>query len=164
MILAACTYTGMLAEGRLKKRWMFFGELYELFGYLERETVYHRTPLDEALTNAASRCRTELRAVLLAASASVKEMAGGEFSEIWEKAVRQELDRGIFAEETIQVILISSKALCNSDVVLQKELISQYARRFEQMEADAEEDYRSKGRLFRKLGTAAGIFLILLLM
>ena len=164
LILTACTYAGIMAEGRLKRRWMFFEELCELFGYLERETVYHRTPLDEALSLAAERCRTELKKVLLDAAEGVKKKTGGDFSEIWEKAVRRELDRGIFAEETIQVILLSSKALCNPDVVLQKELISQYARRFAQMEADAEEDYRSKGGLFRKLGTAAGIFLILLLM
>ena len=162
LLFASCFLFGVSCETRLKRRWMILREFLEFFRYLERETSRRRTPLWEAMELGANRCRTEVREVLLFAAEQIRERKGGEFVRIWETAVFEKLGRDLTGEEAFQAILQSAGALCGSDLVLQRELLSQCADRFALLEEDARKDYRSRGTLFRRLGAAAGIFLILI--
>lgn len=163
-ILAACALTGFELERRLKQRWLFLREMQELLVFLEKETTYHRAALGEALCNAAEKCTTELSAVLLRVSAQVDERDGKAFHDIWQEAVDRCVPGGLLSWEELLTVREAADALCNTDIVTQRMLLEKYADRFRALSDREEKDCREKGRLYRRLSAAAGVFFVILLL
>jgi stage III sporulation protein AB len=163
-IMGACMMTGLALEARLKRRYCLLREMRESLIFLEKEMAYHRIPLDESLLAVSKRCTTELSALFGTAAAQIRPCAGRSFRELWSEAVSSQLPKDILEEEEVQLFLEAADALCNTDMVLQKTLLQKYAERFERRSTLAWEDCLEKGRLYRRLGGVAGIFLILLLL
>lgn len=161
-VLASCLMTGLELERWLRRRWLVLREMGELLEVLEKEMVFHRTPLGEALSEAAGRSRTELACLFETASALV-EPGGGSFSDIWGEAARNSGLERILTEEEYRTICEVSSALCNEDTVMQKTLLNKYRDRFAVMGREMERTCREKGALYRKLSVSAGVFLAILL-
>lgn len=161
-ILAASAMVGIELERGMKKRWMFLLEMQEVLAFLEKEMTYHRSPIPEAFRGAASRCSTELKGILLLAAGEAEKREGRSFEEIWSAAVDESIPAQLLSAEELQAVKGAADALCNPDVVMQRTLLEQYAGRFGAMSKKAAEVCREKGGLYRKLTTAAGIFLVIL--
>lgn len=162
-ILAACLMAGLELERGLKRRWLVLREMGELLEFLEKEMVFHRTPLREALGEAAGRSRTELGGLFERAAAMTEPGGGASFSDIWGKAAEQSGLGRLLTEEEYRMVWEVSAALCNADTVMQKTLMDKYRDRFAAMSCEMEKAYREKGALYRKLAVSAGVFLAILL-
>lgn len=162
-ILSACILVGIELERRLKKRWMFLKEMQELMTVLEKEMTYHRAPVPEAFCSAAGRCTTQLQQMLLFAASRIEKREGKSFRDIWYESVNRCIPAGLLTDEELQDVIDAADALCNTDVVMQKTLLEKYADRFLEMSNREAEVCRDKGGLYRKLTTAAGVFLVILL-
>ena len=67
------------------------------------------------------------------------------------------------AEMEYAELLALATVLCSADPVQQRVLFQRYGEQFQDMSRVAQEQYREKGALYRKLAAAAGVFLVLLL-
>ena len=148
----------------MKKRWQILGEMCEVLRYLEKEMIFHRTPLEEAMRAAAGSGSMEIARMLKLAAEGMKQRTGNAFREIWREAVTSSLGNGVLTEQELEVVADSWTAFCNPDVVLQKTMLDQQLFRMEESCRKAETEYRDKAGLYRKLGAAGGIFLIILLL
>lgn len=162
-ILAASVLTGLELESRVKKRWLFLRGFTETLRFLEKETAYHRTPLGEALREAAAHSQDEVRKLLLCAAELIPLRTGTTFGEIWEEALADADLSSLLAQPELLAVQELSAALCNPDTVMQKTLLDKYTDRLAAMTREAECQYKEKGNLYRKLSAAAGIFLSLIL-
>lgn len=148
----------------MKRRWQILREMCEVLRYLEKEMIYHRTPLEEAMEAAAGTGSMEIAGMLKLAAEGMKERKGTLFREIWKSAVAASLGDGVLTEQEMEIIADSWTAFCNPDVVLQKTMLDKQLLRMEDACRKAEEEYREKAGLYRKLWAAGGVFLILLLL
>ena len=162
-ILAACLLLGQQAEQTLKKRCRFLRELCETLSFLEKEMTFHRTAVQEAFCSAAKGCGTELGALLLAASDRIGSRDGAAFRQIWQEAAAHTVPPRLLNEEAEAALLECASALCCTDPVMQGTLLKRYAERFAVLSKGAQEEYREKHLLYRRLSAAAGIFLVILL-
>lgn len=163
LVLISAVMTGLELEHGLKLRWLYLREMSESLRFLEKEMIYHRTPVSEALSEAAKRCQTELKTLFLSASKQTESKKERTFDEIWAHSVR-ETAAGILTKQEIETVCELSGALCNTDTVMQKTLLEKYQERFAVMSRDMEQQFREKGALYHKLSAAAGAFLALLLL
>ncbi len=162
-IIAAGWMTGWELERRLRQRWMFLKEMQELFLYLEKEMTYHRTTVETALREAAGNCATVLRDLLLTAADQVEQRRGELFRDIWEDAVRQTIPGSLLQQDQHDTVCEAAAALCGTDTVMQRTMLVKYAERFDEMSRQESQNCQEKGKLYRKLSTAAGVFIVIVL-
>lgn len=162
-ILTACILAGLALEQRLKRRGQLFREMKEALAFLEKEMTYHRSPICEALLQAAKRCGSELRDVLSDAAAQTSRRDGSSFRKIWEAALAHHIPECLLSQEETQLFADVSAALCGTDVVMQRTLLGKYADRFRLLSEEEARICREKCGLYRRLTAAAGIFLVILL-
>ncbi len=151
-------------ESRLKKRWMILREFCELLRYMEREMVFHHTPLGEALRLAAGSGMREIREILEYAADRVGQQDGTSFQEIWKAAVTGCLETAVLPDAIREQVCDIWTAFCNQDTVTQKTMLEKQESHLFVLCRDAEQEYREKAGLYRRLGAAGGVFLIILLL
>lgn len=162
-IFGAAILAGRELELHLKRHWMALAELAGGLALLEKEMLCHRSALAEALQRAEVYSQTEVQRLLTAARCGISTAGMGPFDAVWTQAARESgLDK-LFTETEYTELLALSAVLCSTDPVQQRVLFQRYEEQFQNMSLTAQEQYREKGALYRKLAAAAGIFLVLLL-
>lgn len=162
-IIAASAMAGATAAGMLRRRWYFLREIYEMLIFLEQEIVCHRALLCDALEDAAKNCRTEAKDIFSYAAKTVRIRRTGDFANIWREALNK-LPDGLLSEEEYLLLCETAYALCGTDLITQKLMMKKYADRFLALCKIEETAYQEKGRLYRTLSAAGGIFLVILLL
>ena len=160
-IFSAAILTGRELELRLKRRWIVLSEIAGGLTLLEKDMLCHRSSLAEALQTVAKRCRSE--AGQLFAGIGISITGTGPFSAIWTQSVKESGLCRLLTEMEYADLLALATVLCSADPVQQRVLFQRYGEQFRDMSRVAQEQYREKGALYRKLAAAAGIFLVLLL-
>lgn len=163
-VFTACFLIGTEEDRRLKQRWLFLREMYEMLAYLEKEMIFHRTPLPEALRSAAASCRTCLGGLLKMAAEKTESRENRSFQDIWKESAAKWVPCRLLPETESAVLLESAAALCGTDTVMQRTLILKYEQRFQMLSENARQEWQEKGGLYRRLSVAAGAFLVILLM
>ena len=163
-IFLACCMVGFEMERRLKQRCLFLREAKETLLLLEQEMTWHRTPLTEALKNAAKSCCTPFASMLLCCADQVEERQGQSFAEIWSRSAAQKIPAGLLTDAEYQTLLDTGMALCNADTVLQKTHLQKQEQRFDGLCRSALEEWKEKGSLYRRLSAAAGLVLVIILL
>lgn len=159
----ASWFVGMELEQRLKQKWLFLKEMKELLAFLEKEMTYRRSTAETALETAAGNCRTCLRELLLSVSEKIRQRSGADFQTIWEEQVRLMIPERMLEKEQYQAVCEAASALCQTDTVMQRRMIETQNARFLQLCEQAQQNFLEKSRLYRRLSTAAGVFLMILL-
>lgn len=162
-ILLSGYLLGAELESGLKRRWIFLREMQELLTYLEKEMGYHRSTMPEAFLEASGRCTSQLGPMLKAVSQQIQRPEGIPFQSIWESAVEEYVPKRLLSDDGLRLVKETAAAFCSPDTVMQKMLIQKYADRFWDMSREGERMFREKGKLYRKLAAAAGVFLVLIL-
>lgn len=126
--------------------------------------VFHHTPLNEALRLAAGSGMKEIREMLEDAADGVERQDGVSFREIWEDAAARHLEEGMIKSAMREQICDMWTAFCNQDTVMQKTMLEKQEAYLAVLCQEAEQEYREKAGLYRRLGAAGGAFLIILLL
>ena len=163
LIGIASYLVGALLEQRLKQKWLFVKEMKELLEFLEKEITYRRSPAETALETAAGNCHTCLRELLLTVADKIRERNGMDFQAIWEEQVHLMVPEGMLLQEEYETVCEAASAMCQTDTVMQRRLIETQQSRFAQLCDQAQQTCQEKSRLYRRLSTAAGVFLIIVL-
>lgn len=150
-------------EYQLKRKWTFFRNIQEMLKFLEKELIFHQTPLPEAFSEAVNGNDELAEGFLLHAAAAMKAHGGESLQQIWKEAVDKVLPKHFLTDEEYAMILELSMALGAADRVMQKTLLERYEHRAEELAFSAMQSYREKGGLYRRLSFLAGIFLVILL-
>lgn len=153
----------LFLEQRLRHRYLFFEEMAASLSCLEKEMIGHRLLLPQALEKAAGCCQNGPQNLFQYAAKNLSEN-NGTFQQLWQEAVRICNCRDLFSKEEYRLLCHVSDALCQSDVILQRTLLTTYQQQFLQLGSDAKQICLEKSRLYRRLLPAAGLFLILLLL
>ena len=111
----------------------------------------------------AKRCRSEAGQLFAAASIRISMTGTGPFSAIWAQSVKESGLGRLLTEMEYAELLALATVLCSADPGQQRVLFQRYGEQFQDMSRVAQEQYREKGALYRKLAAAAGVFLVLLL-
>lgn len=128
-----------------------------------KDMLCHRSSLAEALQTVAKRCRSEAGQLFAAAGIGISMTGTGPFSAIWTQSVKESGLGRLLTEMEYAELLALATVLCSADPVQQRVLFQRYGEQFQDMSRGAQEQYREKGALYRKLAAAAGVFLVLLL-
>lgn len=155
---------GESLERQMKKRWQILRELCEVLRYLEKEMIFHRTPLQEAMLAASQTGSLEISELLNYTAREMGQRKGISFREIWQEGTKQVLGNGVLKQQEREAVADCWNAFCNADVVMQKTMMEKQLLRMENLCREAEAEYREKTGLYRKLGAVGGIFLILMLL
>ena len=155
-----------LAERQIENKWRrnaaILRDMYELLVFLEKETVYRRTPIQEAFMQASERCNLDLKNILVHTVSMIQDKNGKPFAVIWKEAVEQGTTGCFIDQKQKRAIIQAEEALCNTDTVMQRTLLQKHAAKFYEMGQRSEAQFREKSSLYRKLGAVAGAFFILL--
>lgn len=163
-IMAASLLMGMQIDKGMKHKCILLREMYDLLAFLEKEMTFHRSPVPEALQNAAQQCTTELFDVLKETASGTVRREGKVFADIWRNALEQCIPPKILTEEEKFAFREAADALCNADTIMQRTMLQKHAERFKNMYQRELERYQEKSALTRRLSTSAGIFLIIVLL
>ena len=155
-VLVACVgfVREILRTGNLHRKML--ESLIEMTELLAAEIRYERLPIQDALLQ-------EISIVLLHIVEQMKKGSGTEFVTIWEQAFREaQKDLFLKSEELDEVCRIG-KHLGFLDQTQQEQHLKGCAKRLQRMQEQVQKELEEKKRIYRYLGMAAGIFVILVL-
>lgn len=162
-VLVACVgfVREILRTGNLHRKML--ESLIEMTELLAAEIRYERLPIQDALLQVQKKVRPEISIVLLHIVEQMKKGSGTEFVTIWEQAFR-EVQKDLFlkSEELDEVCRIG-KHLGFLDQTQQEQHLKGCAKRLQRMQEQVQKELEEKKRIYRYLGMAAGIFVILVL-
>lgn len=164
MIFFGCIQTGIGLEVRLKNQWKLLGEWKEILRYLEKEMTWHRTTLPEALQYGAAGHQGSLGRLLERAAAEMQKREGGSFEQVWTTVLNETISENELCLEKRYLLEEAAAAFCAQDTVMQKTFLEKSIWHLEDAVKEAEREYLEKGRLYRRLSVAMGMFLIILLL
>lgn len=154
---------GRELERKCKMQWELMQEMKDIMVFLEAEMTHRRNPVETSLGEAAGLCHTQLREVLLAAAEEVNRRNGMDFSSIWREQLELLMQEQQLTREQQDVLCACSAAMCGPDITRQQKQLETCISHLERMSAQAYQVYREKSLLYRRLSTACGVFLIILL-
>ena len=148
-VLVACVgfVREILRTGNLHRKML--ESLIEMTELLAAEIRYERLPIQDALLQVQKKVRPEISIVLLHIVEQMKKGSGTEFVTIWEQAL----------DEVCRI----GKHLGFLDQTQQEQHLKGCAKRLQRMQEQVQKELEEKKRIYRYLGMAAGIFVILVL-
>ena len=155
----------LLRTGSLHKEYL--EALIELTELLSAEIRYERLPIQEALQQIQKKIRPEiafvLRQMIDQMIDQMKDGTGTPFSEIWEQAFRKGGKELFLTGEELEEVCRIGKHLGFLDQRQQEEHLQGCRERLQRLLRLRQKELEEKKHMYRCLGVAAGIFVILIL-
>ena len=130
---------------------------------LSAENRYERLPIQEALQKIQKKIRPEIAFVLRQMIEQMKDGTGTPFSEIWEQAFRKGGKELFLTGEELEEVCRIGKHLGFLDQRQQEEHLQGCRERLQRLLRLRQKELEEKKHMYRCLGVAAGIFVILIL-
>lgn len=163
LILLASTGIGVSFSMDLKKRCEELRILKRMAAMLRGEIRYAKTPLPEAFVRIAQRLPEPFRGFLEEVAGELEQADGTGLGEIWNRKICQCLGQTRLTGADRERLKTLGEVLGYLDREMQLAAIDLYLEQLDGGIAEALEDRGSKERLYRSLGVAGGIFLVILL-
>lgn len=142
-----CTMFGMMKSAELKKRAALLSELKQLAAEFSVSIRCTAPTLDEL----AGQC-TGIFGELLRSELSQRE----DIREAWENAAMRLSQCSFCGKEESRLLTELGQSLGTCDAEGQLSLLEMYSEKLDKLCKSADEDSRTKGKLFRSVGTLAG--------
>ncbi|MCI6536795.1 stage III sporulation protein AB [uncultured Eubacterium sp.] len=162
-VLAACIgfVRELLRTGSLHKKYL--ESLIELTELLAAEIRYERLPIQDALLQIQKKVKPEIAAVLRQIVTQMNEGKGTAFSEIWEQAFQKFGKELLLTGEELEEACRIGKHLGFLDQRQQEQHLQGCRERLMRLLKLRQKELEEKKHMYRCLGVAAGIFVILIL-
>ena len=160
-------FTGA-AAGRLKaktydNRIYHLQELISLLKVLESEMKYRLDPLPDLLIR-VSGIKDGMCAVFFeTAGRLMKNQTGRDLADCWKEAVETAFHESALRNEDKRILIDMSIELGKTDMENQSSLFRRTFMLLEAQESEAAEEKKTKGRMYKSLGTAIGLLIIIVL-
>lgn len=163
LILASATGIGISLSVDVKRYGMELRLLKQMVYMLRGEIKYTKTPLLEAFSSIAVRMPEPFSSFLREVAAEMEMMDGRSFGEIWREQIGRKLSDTRLKREDKEQLGALGESLGYLDLEMQLSTIGLYLEQLEIRIQDAQESVGAKQKLYKSLGVAGGIFLIILL-
>lgn len=131
---------------------------------LEDEIVYRKTPLPEALkTVAQTKANNAAKTLFHNVSSDLRRQTNCSFIETWIKHTQELEENCAFTAEDIYKIIELGKSLGGTDIYSQSEVIQRAYKQIEGQLEEAIQEKNTKGKMYRGLGIAIGLTLVIIL-
>ena len=163
MILLAGAVAGKLKAKVLDNRVIHLRELITALKVLESEMKYRLDPLPELLIRLGSARESLVNEFFETAGRLLNQRTGRDLSLCWEEAVETVYRESALCKEDRQILIDLGTGLGKTDLVSQEGLFRRTFSILEAQSAKAEEEKKTKGKMYQSLGTAVGILIVILL-
>lgn len=163
LILLASAGIGVSFGSDLKRRCQELRILKQMAAMLRGEIRYGKTPLPEAFTRISDRLPEPFCSFLRSVTGDMEEMDGKPLEEIWRRNIFRCLGQTCLTGADLERLQSLGEVLGYLDVEMQLAAIDLYLEQLNGGIAEALENRSSRERLYRSLGVAGGVFLVLLL-
>lgn len=158
-MLGACTMLGFGKKSELQKRTEALAQLRSLFLMLRGELQHGGTPLAEAFGEISERVQPPFREGLQTAVLLMRQRDGKGLEEIFEECFMQTVkESGLYREDKKRFCRMMGR-LGYLDLQMQVKTVELALEELEQEYTAAQEEYRSRGRLYCCMGVMCGLFL-----
>ena len=161
LMVAAGVGMGMYASHRLRQRVLFLQACGRLLQALEQEMRYTALPLSDLWRRLA---RSEGFASFFLVQEVAQALPHTAFADAFCHAVETAEKEGALSPASRQTLLEFGAGCGHTDLVGQQAHIAYYRTLLLAQEEDADRTWQEKGRMYRVLGFAGGVALMLLLM
>ncbi len=133
--------------------------------YLEDEIIYRKSTLPDAITTISQHKASNAAKFFLEQVAynMNKDTEFLDLYEVWKDSVTSLKSKTYMEDKDIEVILELGKSLGNSDTIGQQLLFTRIGKMLNDFLQEAQEMSATKGKMYKGLGIAAGLILVILL-
>lgn len=164
MILLFCSRMGSAFQNEMHQRIWLLQEFHKGFLLLHQEVSYLKIPLEEATGHAGTGVKKNIMDFFCAVSKRLGELQEASFEMVWEEMVQHYLEDTAMKRTDLELIMQMGQNLGNSVMGEEDRIFRVCEQRLEQVIKEAQEDYKEKAELYKRLGIMGGIFLVILLL
>lgn len=161
LLLAGSTILGTALVGRLKQREKALAALIQALTAMERELSFRLPPMGEWLLRAAEGSPEPAASFLRDCGESLDRQEGRPLVQLWQEAALERLQ--VLNQEDLTPLLTLGTVLGRYGWEDQKKALAVAGERLADALAQAQEERQGKGKVYRTLSLAAGIFLVIIL-
>ncbi len=163
-ILISGISLGYLGARKFENRLVHLDDLILVLKTLEAEMEYRRDPLPILLERIGERTDNYAGTFLLAVSNYLKKQEGFSLLESWKQSIT-EVYGGTALKEEDRIILTQLGAqMGRTDIENQQALFDYIVNGLNRQRSQADEERRTKGKVYRTLGIACGLLAIIVLL
>lgn len=163
VILVSCGLAGQLRARKYDNRVYHIQDYITTIRILESEMSYRLDPLTEILNRIGTQNGNMAGKLLITARNLLEESNYGEFSLCWKEATKQTYEGSSLSKVDIQVIADFGMELGKTDMDNQRSLFYRSCTLMESQLAEAMEEKKTKGKMYKSLGAAIGAFIVIIL-
>lgn len=170
LMAGAVTGVGWYGAGMIRMKLEVLLIFRRMISHLKDRILYGNDPLPEALLHVGTWFEHQQRGrfkepgkLLLRIAKRMDEEHTKIFGEIWEEEVRAMVKKTPMAEGDLRNLLELGENLGYADRMMQERMITFYLERAEASIDAMKMETETKSKLYRSLGAAAGLFLIVVL-
>lgn len=161
----AAAATGMMKSSEIRRRRQLLEEFRDLISHIATEISYFKEPLPQIFARLAASDNRETAVLLRSVMASYRdERAALSLEQMWNQAIDLVYEKSPLTADDISVMKKCGQFLGQSDFRGQQDhfrlLDGQLARQL----SEAEEDIRTKGRMYARLGVSVGLVITIALL
>lgn len=163
IILLSCILAGQLKARHFENRVGHIQDYITAIRILESEMTYRLDPLPEIFLRIGSSNDNLAGKLFATASRMLKETQHHDFAQFWKEATFQVYEASSLTEADKEVIAAFGVELGQTDMENQRGLFARSTSLMEVQLAEAMEEKRTKGKMYKSLGAAIGAFIVILL-
>lgn len=163
LVLACSAGLGAAGSMDLKKHCMELRFLKQAVYMLRGEIKYSKAPLPEAFAAIAERVPVPFSEYFSRLAQELSRPGGKSLEVLWREEIGRSLNKSFLRREEKEKLGQLGEGLGYLDLEMQLSTIELYLEQLEEDIALAQEEIRTKQKLYQSLGVAGGIFLVILL-
>lgn len=163
LIFIAGFSIGQLKAKSYSNRLFHLEELITFLKVLESEMKYRLDPLPDLLLRLGGTRDGMCASFFITAGSMLKSQNGCCLSESWQEAVETTFRESALNKEDIRIISDMGIELGKTDLENQAGMFRRTFSLLEKQAAEAAEEKRTKGKMYKSLGTAMGILIVIIL-
>lgn len=160
LLFISCTCLGFLKASAFKARTKELEDILELMKILEIQITYRKNTLEKTFNTLGNDKPCWFSGVLQSCSTGLARRQS--LQDAWEHAIGQE-ENSPLTEEDMEIIKDLSIGLGKSDIQGQRRILESMGLRLTMQLQKAREAEQKQGRMYKGLGTAIGIVIVILI-
>ena len=163
-ILIAGIGVGYLAARPYENRVIHLDELLLILKIMQAEMEYRSDPLPDLMERMAHRTTGKASDFLSSVCRLLKKEDRYDLYESWKQAVDQVYGESALSKEDRLILSQAGIELGKTDMANQQAMFAHLFKGLEKQRKDADEVRRTKGRIYRTLGTSSGVLAVIMLL
>ena len=160
-IIACSTSIGFLLSKRYVDRLNELNDLYVLVNILQNKIKFTQVPLKEVFEQIGNiSVKTDVKNIFLECSSMLKNF---NLENSWKESIEKESKFLNLKKEDVETISTLGSILGKSDIDGQMSEINEFKERLSIQIKQAEEEKRKNSKMFKSLGTIAGLVIVIIL-